>query len=101
MVVFNDKSRNIPKGVWIGRDSRNRKLHIEEGFEMVTHNFQTSHIKCMEVRTEFFLIYSIKGTIRSFFACPHLYSEPIVAQGTKFDQCMQCMPCLPPWRSAK
>ncbi|XP_072031361.1 uncharacterized protein [Amphiura filiformis] len=49
MVVFNDKSRNIPKGVWIGRDSRNRKLHIEEGFETVTHNFQTSRIKCMEV----------------------------------------------------
>lgn len=49
MVVFNEKSRNIPKGVWIGRDSRNRKLHIEEGFETVTHNFQPSKIICLEV----------------------------------------------------
>ncbi|XP_071848171.1 uncharacterized protein [Apostichopus japonicus] len=49
MVLFNEKSRNIPKGLFIGRDRSKYSLKITEGFQSVEHGGQSANLLDVEV----------------------------------------------------
>ncbi|XP_003726290.3 uncharacterized protein LOC100888336 [Strongylocentrotus purpuratus] len=49
MVLFNEKSRNLPKGLFIGRDPKRRLLSITEGLQSMTHKGLTANITNAEV----------------------------------------------------
>ncbi|XP_071945310.1 uncharacterized protein [Antedon mediterranea] len=49
MVNFNIRSRNIPKGISIGRNSRNPVVSIEHGMEEVTYKMEKFTLKRIEV----------------------------------------------------
>ena len=50
MVLFNEKSRNLPKGVFIGRDPKRRILSLTEGMQQVSHRGLTGNVHNAEVR---------------------------------------------------
>ncbi|XP_072164340.1 uncharacterized protein [Diadema setosum] len=49
MVLFNDKSRNLPKGLFVGRDPKRRSLSLTEGLQTVTHRGLTGSVVDAEV----------------------------------------------------
>ncbi|XP_063971578.1 uncharacterized protein LOC129281179 [Lytechinus pictus] len=49
MVLFNEKSRNLPKGLFIGRDPKRRLLSITEGLQTITHKGLTASVVNAEV----------------------------------------------------
>lgn len=50
MVLFNEKSRNIPKGLFIGRDRAKYSLKVTDGFQLAEFAGQTRNTLDLEVR---------------------------------------------------
>lgn len=49
MVLFNEKSRNIPKGLFIGRDRAKYSLKVTDGFQLAEFAGQTRNVLDLEV----------------------------------------------------
>ncbi|XP_071789767.1 uncharacterized protein [Asterias amurensis] len=49
MILFNERSRNIPRGISIGRNSKHRVLKLKEGLDVVEHNYTSGSVHTLEV----------------------------------------------------
>ncbi|XP_022105175.1 uncharacterized protein LOC110987060 [Acanthaster planci] len=49
MIFFNDRSRNMPRGISVGRNPKKRVLTFKEGMEVVEHNHKSVPVRTLEV----------------------------------------------------
>ncbi|XP_038059704.1 uncharacterized protein LOC119730751 isoform X2 [Patiria miniata] len=49
MIFFNDRSRNMPRGISIGRNPKKKILTFKEGMEVVEHNHRSESVRTLEI----------------------------------------------------